>query len=171
MEPNFLQGQTYNFKSVRVKKKNPLKSGHSQSFSSAEFRFHTGDVIALNPPGYKESSFISKLIQFPLTIFTLGMYTPKHQRKIIRRIIAVPGESVHIKNKEIFINHKKFSPEWEILFRDKRILPKYISERDNIKETFIPTERLFVLGDNWDICSDSRKYGIISTYSVKGILK
>ena len=87
---------------------------------------------------------------------------------IIRRVVGLPGELISIKDKKIYVNDRELVPNWKIHFNEENILSGNISIRDNIKDIFVSENSIFVLNDNWDITSDSRKWEIVPLYKVRG---
>ncbi len=101
------------------------------------FKFHKperGDVIILHPP----SPYDSKAIPF------------------IKRIIALPGETVEIKNGEVYINGSK-------------LYEPYIKEPPNYTVEYkIPKNEYFVLGDNRNIANDSHYGRLVPRQNIIG---
>lgn len=75
---------------------------------------------------------------------------------LIKRIIGLPGETVEIKDNEIYIN-------------DKKIEDKYgYGETYNIDKVTLKKDEYFILGDNRIISLDSRVFGTINKKEIKG---
>lgn len=98
----------------------------------------------------------------------------------IKRLIAVEGQTVEIRDKQVFIDGKLFEdPPWS-KFTSKMIYPaKYVDRnivpqkmqnrnRDNFGPVTVPEGQLFVMGDNRDNSSDSRYWGFLSREKVIG---
>jgi signal peptidase I len=86
----------------------------------------------------------------------------------ISRIRGLPGETIRIKNKKVYINGKILNSKFFFHSEPDRIFPAGISERDNLKEIRIPQNHYFVIGDNWDASFDSRHFGTISSEKIVG---
>jgi signal peptidase I len=83
----------------------------------------------------------------------------------IKRIIALPGETIMLKDGEIYIN--------DILLNESDYLNNtiYTNGGDFLKEgesKVIPEEHYFVCGDNRPHSSDSRTFGPIEETDIKG---
>lgn len=91
----------------------------------------------------------------------------KHEINYIKRVVALPGDTIEILNKELFINGIKQKDEYA-LYLDTRVIAKDSSPRDNFGPIQIPEGNVFVMGDNRDNSHDSRFYGFIPTRAVKG---
>ena len=154
----------------------PFKNNFPDNRYLKEDRVARGDVVAMVSPLYKSSAedlfFFHLLTRLFFYFISFGLYHADDVgNTIIRRVVALPGELVSIKGKKIYINDKEFSPDWEIYFNEKDILTESISIRDNMQDIFVPENSVFVLNDNWDITSDSRKWGGVPIYKIRGKVK
>lgn len=85
----------------------------------------------------------------------------------IKRIIAVPGETVEIRGKRVFIDGRRLEESYARFMEnagEKRFLPG----RDEMAPRKVPPGKLFVLGDNRDRSYDSRFWGYVDREAVKG---
>lgn len=93
---------------------------------------------------------------------------PEDERKdFIKRVIGLPGEGIEIRDKEVYINDEKLTENY-IIHQDQHIKPKEYEPRDNMGTITIPSDSLFVMGDNRDQSYDSRYWGFVKTDKVKG---
>lgn len=90
---------------------------------------------------------------------------PEDRKKdFVKRVIALPGEEVKIKNKKIYINNVEIEDKWGI-FSDSN----YIGyPRDDFGPVKVPPDSVFVLGDNRDESNDSRYWGFVPIENIKG---
>ncbi len=88
----------------------------------------------------------------------------------IKRVVAVGGDSVLIKDKRVLING---IPEKEpfIIHTDPKILPADRSPRDNFGPATVPAGSYFVMGDNRDQSYDSQIWGFLDRDGVKGTVR
>ena len=122
--------------------------------SSMEPTIKEGSKIKVNLSIYKSRT----PERWDIVIFKRGNRTMAPER-----VIALPGETVQIKNGEIYINGKlKKKPEYI-----KNVY--YFSDGGyGIKKTTIPKDCVFLLGDNSMSSKDSRYFGPIPLKSILG---
>ena len=95
---------------------------------------------------------------------------------MLRRVVALPGDTVELKNHELYINGQKFQKDFEISLQRyrKNIEPDHytdFSDHANMPEITLARNQLFVMADNRRISLDSRHFGPISSENILGMVK
>jgi signal peptidase I len=88
-------------------------------------------------------------------------------KDFIKRVVAVGGDTIAIRNKQLFINGQP-APDPHAHFVDQRSMPPDIYPRDNLKPRLVPEGHLFCMGDNRDQSYDSRYWGFVPLDDVRG---
>ena len=97
------------------------------------------------------------------------VYPEDPKKDFIKRVIATEGEAVQIKDRKIFIDGKVIEDPWGVYReRDGPLVPSYLRPRDNYGPKLVPSNSLFVMGDNRDNSQDSRYWGFVDLSAVKG---
>jgi len=89
------------------------------------------------------------------------------RKDFIKRVIGLPGDVVEIRDKQVFVNHKRLNHDVGV-FSDPHILPGTLRPRDNLGPVTVPADHLFVMGDNRDESFDSRFWGFVPLRDVSG---
>ncbi len=92
---------------------------------------------------------------------------PKNEEKIfIKRIIGMPGETLEIKDQQVFINTRPLNQHYALLS------PEFPENTDSKNLDFGPVtisdKAYFVMGDNWDNSHDSRHWGFLDANKILG---
>jgi signal peptidase I len=91
-------------------------------------------------------------------------YPVDEKRDFIKRVIGLPGDTIVIKNKTVFINGEELVDEY-VEHRDANIIP---GQRDNYGPVTVPDDSYFVMGDNRDGSFDSRFWGYVKKDEIVG---
>ncbi|MCP5053768.1 MAG: signal peptidase I [bacterium] len=119
-----------------------------------------GDHILVNKVSYSKSLGFLDGFMFPRETIKRGMIVTfkspaEMEKEYVKRVIGLPGESIKIVNKEVFINGEPLKESYTV-FKDSNLERSY---RDNFPEFKIPDNHYFCMGDNRDHSYDSRFWG------------
>jgi len=98
------------------------------------------------------------------------VYPVDPSKDFIKRAIGLPGDKVEVRNKKLYVNDIAI-PDPHAHFADDTILPRGNDPRDNFGPVTVPTDSLFVMGDNRDRSYDSRYHGFVDKSKIKGIAR
>ena len=84
---------------------------------------------------------------------------------LIKRIVAVAGDTVEVRNKQLYINGAAVSDP-HATYSDPNV--RKTDPRDNFGPVTVPPGKFFVMGDNRDQSYDSRYWGFADERDVKG---
>jgi len=90
-------------------------------------------------------------------------YPGDPNKDYIKRVVAVGGDEVTVRNKQLFINQQPVKEDY-IIHDDSRRWPV----RSDFGPVRVPKNNLFVMGDNRDNSSDSRVWGFLDLEAVRG---
>lgn len=94
-------------------------------------------------------------------------------KDFVKRVIGLPGETLEIKNKQVYINDQPLEEKYKVHI-DNQVIPKndYYDYGDDIRGNYgpvtIPAGHVFAMGDNRDDSADSRIWGFLPMTNIKG---
>ncbi|MCF8027076.1 MAG: signal peptidase I [Desulfobacteraceae bacterium] len=94
-------------------------------------------------------------------------YPVEPDKDFIKRVVAVPGDVVEIRDKKVYVNGRLVD-QYTVKHTEKRVLPGTVNARDNFGPVIVPEDAYFVLGDNRDNSYDSRFWGFVKDSAIKG---
>jgi signal peptidase I len=131
--------------------------------SSMEPNFYSGDYLIVDEFTY---NFINKPKRGDVIVFD---YPLNPSFKYIKRVIGLPGESILIQDGKITI--KSENEEEFVLDENEYLSDESLKEwvyLNNLRQEKLGENEYFVLGDNRNGSSDSRKWGTLPLKNIDG---
>jgi signal peptidase I len=145
---------------------------------SMEDNLKVGDHIIVNKfiYGPKDAGLLSGLA--PLRDVRRGdvivfRYPEQLDTDFVKRVIGLPGDTVSIRDKKVFINGQELDEPY-VTFEDPQVypdepaLPEPYRSRDQFGPYKVPDGQYFAMGDNRDRSHDSRFWGPVPRALIKG---
>lgn len=94
-------------------------------------------------------------------------YPEDPDKDFIKRLIGLPGDTVEIRNKKVYVNQQPVAPDRGV-HTDGQVISGRLNPRDNFGPVTVPADAYFVMGDNRDNSYDSRFWGFVDQKVIKG---
>ena len=100
-------------------------------------------------------------------------YPQDPERDFIKRVIGLPGETLEVRNKKVYINGKPLEEKYvHFIFPPEERAPGDVSFDVSDKRDYgpvtVPERHYFMMGDNRDNSEDSRYWGFMPADYIKG---
>ncbi len=92
-------------------------------------------------------------------------YPQDESRDFIKRVIGLPGDTLEIRGRQVFVNGKPLEEPYAV-FVDGALGRSL--EQEHLGPMVIPAHKLFMMGDNRDRSMDSRVWGLLDESKVEG---
>jgi signal peptidase I len=146
---------------------------------SMETNLLIGDHLLVNKVVYSPSTSTLERVLLAKKPLQRGhvvvfKYPETPTRDFIKRVIGLPGETVEIRDKQVYINERALSESYvhftkPLIPRDD---PSYGLRGDTVRDNWgpeqVPQGSVFVMGDNRDNSHDSRYWGFLPISQIKG---
>ncbi|MFQ6082831.1 MAG: signal peptidase I [Candidatus Aminicenantia bacterium] len=137
-----------------------------------------GDFLLVNKFVYSQSIWPWEKVVLPQKEIKRGdivvfKFPRDLSKDFVKRVIAVEGEKIEIKDKQVYINDKPIEEPYKVhtdseVYSKGEYYPYQTVLRDNYGPVVVPKGHLFVMGDNRDNSMDSRYWGFLPRSYVKG---
>ena len=100
-------------------------------------------------------------------------YPEEPDRDFIKRVIGLPGETVEVKDKKVYVNGKALDEPYVHFLQPPSGNSEFhevtsFDVRERYGPVTVPANQYFVMGDNRDNSQDSRYWGFLPRENVKG---
>jgi signal peptidase I len=97
-------------------------------------------------------------------------YPDEPERDFIKRVIGLPGETIELRNKKVFVNGVGLEEPYVHFLEASHMAAEVTSfdVRERYGPVTVPQGKYFVMGDNRDNSQDSRYWGFLPRHYVKG---
>jgi signal peptidase I len=145
---------------------------------SMEDNLKIGDHIVVNKfiYGPKGDNFLTRLV--PLRDVRRGdvmvfRFPEQPETDFVKRVIGLPGDTVLIRNKQVYINGAPLSEPYAVfddpqVYPNQPALPEPYRSRDHFGPFTVGPGQYFAMGDNRDHSHDSRYWGPVPRGMIKG---
>jgi signal peptidase I len=145
---------------------------------SMENNLLIGDHLLVNKMVYAPTASRLERAVLPIAQIKRGdvmvfKYPEEPDRDFIKRVIGLPGETIEIREKKVYINGKPLDEPY-VHFLQQPSSQSELSEvtsfdvRERYGPVTVPADQYFMMGDNRDNSQDSRYWGFLSRDLVKG---
>ena len=141
-----------------------------KTFVVQAFFIPTGSMEdTLFPGDYILVDKVSYLLTEPKRNDIIVFQYPKNfTQDFIKRLVGLPGDELRMKNKQLYRSGKKVDEKWVVNKDFRRYILGEWSIRDNWDTKKISDDCYFVMGDNRDYSQDSRFWGELPKFRLKG---
>jgi len=137
-----------------------------------------GDFLLVNKFVYaRPATALDRLVLPRKTIkrhdIVVFKYPNDLTKDYVKRVIALAGEKIEIKDKQVFVNDQPLSEPFKVHI-DSQVISRNgdnqynVDARDNFGPVVVPPGYCFVMGDNRDNSFDSRYWSFLSADNIKG---
>jgi signal peptidase I len=136
---------------------------------SMEDSLLVGDHILLDRVVFSRSLGFLDGIWFPQKEIERGLIVtfkapPEMDKLYVKRVIGLPGDTVRILYKKVYINGIPLSEPY-VYYKDHKT---NVPGRDNFPQYRVPADHYFLMGDNRDKSADSRRWGAVPLANIVG---
>jgi signal peptidase I len=145
---------------------------------SMEDNLKIGDHIVVNKFIYGPEGTNALTRLFPVRDIRRGdiivfRYPEDPSMDFVKRVIGLPGETVLIRNKKVFIDGRAIDEPYVVfddpqIYPDEPMLPDPYRSRDQFGPLRVGEGQYFAMGDNRDHSRDSRYWGTVPRGMIKG---
>jgi len=142
---------------------------------SMENNLLIGDHLLVNKFAFAPTATGIERVVLPIRNIKRGdivvfKYPDEPERDFIKRVIGLPGETLELRNKKVYINGQPLEEPY-VHFLEPASTSQEVTSFD-VRERYgpvhVPDGQYFVMGDNRDNSQDSRYWGFLPQHYIKG---
>ena len=105
-------------------------------------------------------------------------YPEDPERDFIKRVIGLPGDTIELRNKRVYVNGQRLEEPYVYYLEDPPPIPQEMDPSGDLQGSgdprvqygpvSVPAGQYFMMGDNRDNSEDSRYWGFMPRENVKG---
>jgi signal peptidase I len=142
---------------------------------SMENNLLIGDHLLVNKFVFGPSASAAERAVLPMREIRRGdivvfKYPDEPERDFIKRVVGLPGETLELRNKKVYINGQPLEEPY-VHFLDPTNHAQEVTsfeQRERYGPVRVPDGQYFVMGDNRDNSQDSRYWGFLPRSYIKG---
>ena len=142
---------------VRTSKKMPNRGDIITFEKPSKINYSSSEIDQQNPIAKYENEPTNFITKFSYYVLELG------KESYIKRVIALPGEHVQIKDGKVYINDKELKEDY--LQKDVKT---QIRNEIGFNDFIVPNNCVFAMGDNREGSNDCRDFGCIPLEKIEG---
>jgi len=121
------------------------------------------DKFALAPRFDFEEGGVLPMRQIRRGEVVIFKFEREPEKDYVKRVVGLPGDEIKVENKLLFVNGKQAVEPYA-----HHTDPEVVPERDFLPAVKIPPGHYFVMGDNRDNSADSREWGFVPRWLIRG---
>lgn len=138
-----------------------LVQPHKIKGNSMDPNFHDGEFLLTDKVTYR----FGEPKRGDVVVFEAPPYTDNEKQEFIKRIIALPGDTVRIENSKVYVNGKPLN---EDDYLDQSVVTSPGAFSLEGREVTVPEGQYYMMGDNRPHSFDSRSFGFIQKDKITG---
>ena len=137
--------------------KNEPKRGDIITFEAPSVNYTNGEKADLeNPTAIYKTNKTGIISKFLYNVVEIG------KTSYIKRVVALPGEHVQIKDGKVYINGEELEED----YLGEEVITE--SEGGQFIDLIVPEGTVFAMGDNRSHSADSRRFGCVPYEKIEG---
>lgn len=136
------------------------------------------EVVGISmEPTYHESDRLWQTSLVSPKRFDVATFpSPRDGKRIVKRVVGMPGDTIRMENDQLYINDKKYDEPYLDEFKDALTDEMPLTADFTLANsaagpaTVVPDGKYFVLGDNRRKADDSRYFGFVDEDAIVGVV-